>query len=163
MKLHALSIFTLVAFLSVSCQPDAEREKEAIMAVLEAESNALVAGDFESFKTLHSQNEQETRVEMGVYGYNVIKGWDRVADFVGDFMESGPHEDIENIKENCIVHVSGKSAWVTCDNVWIDRSAQDEILYNNLQIAFLEKQGNAWKISFSAYYTKGDQNEMTIH
>lgn len=163
MKLHVLFLVVLMVFLGVSCQPDTEKEKEAIMSVLKAESDALVAGDFESFKALHSQNDQETRIEMGVYGYNVIKGWERVADFVGDFMESGPHEGIENTKENCIVHISGKSAWVTCDNVWIDRSSQDEILYNNLQIAFLEKHGNAWKISFAAYYTKGDQNEMTIH
>lgn len=163
MKLSLFSVIIMMVIIGFSCQPDTEKEKEAIMAVLKAESDALVAGDFESFKALHTQNELETRIEMGVYGYNVIKGWDRISAFIGDFMKAGPHEGIENTKENCIVEVNGQSAWVTCDNVWIDRSAPEEILYNNLQIAFLEKQAGSWKISFSAYYTKGDQNEMTIH
>lgn len=163
MKIHVLSVVAMVTILGFSCQSDPEKEGEAIMAVLNAESDALIAGDLEAFNALHTRSAQETRIEMGIYGYNVIKGWDRVSAFVGDYLEGGPYGEIENNKENCIVHVSGKSAWATCDNVWIDRSAPDEILYNNLQIAFLEKQGGQWKISFSAYYTKGDPNEMTIH
>ena len=69
MKLHVLFLVFIMVFLCGSCQPDAEMEKEAVMSVLKAESDALVAGDFESFKALHSQNEQETRIEMGIYGY----------------------------------------------------------------------------------------------
>jgi hypothetical protein len=163
MKLHVLSVIAVAIILGSSCQPGIEKEQEAVMAVLTAESDALVAGDFERFKALHTQGELETRVEMGIYGYNVYKGWDRVVAMVGDFLDGSPNEDIVNRKENCIVNISGRSAWVTCDNVWTDRSSGDVIVYNNLQIAFLEKQGGAWKISFAAYYTKGDQNEMTIH
>jgi hypothetical protein len=163
MKLQVLSVIAMAILLGISCQPDIEKEKEAVMSVLRAESDALVAGDFERFKALHTQGELETRIEMGIYGYNVYKGWDRVAALVGDFLEGDLNEDIVNTKENCIVHIIGRSAWVTCDNVWTNRSSGDEIIYNNLQIAFLEKQGGAWKISFAAYYTKGDQSEMTIH
>jgi len=163
MNLHVLPVLTMVALLAVSCQADVEREQEAVMAVLKAESDAMITGDFDSFKELHTQSELETRIEMGIYGYNVYRGWDRVSALVGDFLDGDPQENLVNTKENCIVRISGKSAWVTCDNVWTDRSSPDQILYNNLQIAFLEKQGGTWKISFSAYYTKGDQTEMTIH
>jgi hypothetical protein len=162
MKIQRLSIIAIALFLAVSCQPDIEKENESVMSVLMAEADALLAADFDAFKALHTQGELETRIEMGIYGYSVYKGWDKVSDLIRDFLKEGASEDVVNTKENCIVHVSGKSAWVTCDNVWFDRSSQ-EIFYNNLQIAFLEKQGGSWKISFSAYYTKGDRNEMTIH
>jgi hypothetical protein len=162
MKIRILSSIVITLFLAVSCQPNVEKEKEAVMSVITAEADALLAGDFEAFQALHIQGELETRIEMGIYGYNVYKGWEKVSSLVHDFLQEAATEDIVNTKENCIVHVSGKSAWLTCDNVWLDRSSR-EIFYNNLQIAFLEKQGGEWKISFAAYYTKGDQNEMTIH
>ena len=163
MKFQLFPTIAVAVLVAVSCQPNTEKEEQAVMSVLEAESDALLAGDFESFMALHVQGALETRIEMGIYGYNVYKGWDRVSNLVNDFMEGGPMENLENRKENCIVHVNGKSAWVTCDNVWYNKSAGNEIYSNNLQIAFLEKLNGAWKISFSAYYTKGDQNEMTIH
>jgi hypothetical protein len=152
----------MVVLFAVSCQPNIQKEEEAVLSVLKAESDALLAGDFERFEELHLKSPVETRIEMGIYGYSVYKGWDRVSGLVRDFLEGERMENVENKKENCIVHVSGKSAWVTCDNVWFN-SSSNEIYYNNLQIAFLEKLNGAWKISFSAYYTKGDQNEMTIH
>lgn len=162
MKIQVLSTIGIALLLAVSCQPNIEKEKEAVMAVLMAESDALIAADFEAFKALHTQGELESRIEMGIYGYNVYKGWEKVSGLVKDFLNEEAMGKIVNTKENCIVYVNGKSAWITCDNVWVDRSTE-EILYNNLQIAFLEKQGGNWKIAFSAYYTKGDQNEMTVH
>ena len=163
MKFQLFLSIAVAVLTAVSCQPNNDEEEQAVMSVLAAESDALLAGDFESFMAQHVKGELETRVEMGIYGYNVYKGWDRVSGLVRDFLEGGSMENLENKKENCIVHVNGKSAWVTCDNVWYDKSDSNEIYSNNLQIAFLEKLNGAWKISFSAYYTKGDQNEMTIH
>jgi hypothetical protein len=162
MKFHVFSTIAVAVLMAVSCQPNTEKEEEAVMSVLQAESDALLAGDFESFEVLHTQSALETRIEMGIYGYSVYKGWDRVSGLIRDFLEGERMENVENKKENCIVHVNGNSAWVTCDNVWYN-SSSNEIYYNNLQIAFLEKRSAAWKISFSAYYTKGDRNEMTIH
>ncbi len=163
MKNHVLTTIALATLFLVSCQPNIEKEEEAVMSILKAESDALIAGDFEAYQALHVQNEHETRIEMGIYGYNVYKGWEKVSALVSDFLDAGSSHNLVNKKENCIVHVSGKSAWVTCDNLWLDQSAEEEILYNNLQITFLEKQSGTWKISFSAYYTKGDQTEMTVH
>lgn len=163
MKNYILTTVAIATLLLGSCQPSTDSEEEAILSTLQAESDALITGDFEAFQALHVQSELETRVEMGIYGYRVYKGWDNVSALVGDFMDAGSTESLVNKKENCIVHVSGKSAWVTCDNLWMYSSAPDQILYNNLQITFLEKRSGTWKISFSAYYTKGDQSEMTIH
>ena len=163
MKPALFLIVPMAIFLTISCQPDTEAEKEAVMNILRQEADALIAGDFDSFKELHLQDELESRIEMGIYGYNVFKGWDKVSELIKDFLSTPHKENYKNKKENCIIKVSRNSAWVTCDNIWYSNSNPDEILYNNLQIVFLEKVKGDWKISLSAYYSKGDENLMTIH
>ena len=156
MRRYIFPLFVVALVLGTSCQPkvDVEKEKEAIMAVLVEESEGMKAMDKDRVFDTHIRDNQETRLEMGVYGYNAYVGWDNIESLLGDYLEGTPHPDQENYKENVEIKVNGNSAWLTCDNVWRSKSAPGEIGYSNIQIVFLEKVKGKWKISFSAYYNK---------
>jgi len=160
MKVSSLSVLATVVLISLSCrQSNPEKEQESILSVLSEESAATLAGDFEKYRATHIQDDLETRIEMGIYGYRVYKGWEEVSREMSDYIEGHPGGNVVNRKENVIIKVTNNTAWLTCDNIWISEDTPGEIIYNNLQITFFEKVKGEWKISFSAYYSKEDVNE----
>jgi hypothetical protein len=159
MKRIAGAFLAIVLIAGTSCQQavDIEKEKEAILAILHAESDATLAKDAEGLFAQHMQDEMETRLEMGQYGYNSYEGWEEVKSLLGDFLEgtgeAGGVEDLKNTKENVRMKVTGNTAWLVCDNKleWTSNGVKDG--YSNLQIVFFEKEQGEWKISFAAYYS----------
>jgi hypothetical protein len=157
MRNYLWTIFVLILFAGTACQQQGsiEKEKEAILAVLKEEADANIARDKERLFAVHVQDSLETRLELGEFGYNIYKGWDRIKTELDDFIDGAQKaENMVNKKENMIIKVTGKSAWLTCDNIWewsIDGEPEG---YNNIQVTFLEKIEGEWKISFSAYYSK---------
>ena len=159
MKIFTGTILAILFIVSTSCEQavDIEKEKEAILAVLHAESEAFLAKDNDALFALHLQDDMETRLEMGQYGYNRYEGWEEVKTLLGDIIGGdgslGGVENLKNTKENIRMKVSGNSAWLICDNVleWTVDGGTDG--YSNLQILFFEKAKGEWKISFAAYYS----------
>lgn len=155
MRRYFLPVFAIIILAATSCQQNIEKEKEAILAVLQEESDAVVANDKERVFAVHVRDSLESRWELGIYGYNMYKGWNEVQTLLSDFMGDGMgNTDPVNVKENMTLKVAGKSAWLTCDNIWKWTVDGHPGGYNNIQITFLEKIKGEWKISFSAYYTK---------
>lgn len=157
MKLILWALVPLFLLTASSCQSESrdEKEKEAILAVLHEESAATLALDKERLYSLHVQDDAETRLEMGAYGWNTFQGWDQIEQLLSDFMDgSGIDENAVNSKDNVLIKVTGNAAWLVCDNLWEWTSDGHAGGFNNLQIAFFEKIKGEWKISFSAYYTK---------
>jgi len=156
MRRHFFPLFVVALVVGTSCQPkvNIEKEKEAILAVVIEESEGMRTMDMERVIATHIQDSDETRLELGVYGYNVYQGWDKIESLLGDYLEGGQHSNEVNSKENVIIKVTGNSAWLTCDNVWRSGTDSDEVVFSNIQITFLEKVKGEWKISFSAYYSK---------
>ena len=161
MKRYFWPVIILFVFFATSCQQKVglEKEKEAILAVLHEEAIAVVATDFDRFKATHVQDSLETRVELGIYGYNVYQGWEEVGTLMEDYLEGNQMKNPVNRKENVHIKVSGNSAWLTCDNIWNIGSEGSQKEKNNFQIVFLEKIQGEWKISFAAYYTKPEPVE----
>ncbi len=159
MKIFAGTVLAILLFAGTSCQQtvNVEKEKEAIRAVLEEESAAMLAKDVERVFDLHVQDDSETRLELGEYGFNTYKGWDEVSVLLGDALD-GEGElmaaNAVNRKENMIIKVTGNTAWVTCDNIWEYSSDGEKGGYSNIQVNFLEKIKGEWKISFTAHYSK---------
>ncbi len=155
MRRYLWPLFAIILLAGTSCQQNIEKEKEAILAVFQKEADAAVANDNESIFALHVKDSLESRLELGIYGYNTYKGWDEVQTLLGGFVKGDQQiADPVNFKENVILKVTGKSAWLTCDNIWQWTVDGHQGGYNNIQISFLEKIKGEWKISFSAYYTK---------
>ena len=159
MKIFLGTILAILIFAGTSCQRavNVEKEKEAILAVLQEEGDAVIAQDKDRLFALHVQDDLETRLELGEYGFSTYKGWDEVGALLGDWIDSDGEvagENPVNTKENMVIKVTGNTAWLTYDNKW--EWTNDGITggYNNIQIIFLEKIKGEWKISFSAIYSK---------
>jgi hypothetical protein len=159
MKIFVGTILAILVIAGTSCQQaiNVEKEKEAILAVLQEEGDAALAKDKDRMFALHVQDELETRLELGEYGFNTYKGWDEVGVLLGDAL-SGDGTLMEanavNKKENMIIKVTGNTAWLTCDNIWEWTTDGVTGGYSNIQVTFLEKMKGEWKISFAAYYSK---------
>lgn len=159
MKTLLGTILGILLVVGTSCQQavNVEKEKEAILAVLKEESAATLAQDEERVFALHVKDDMETRLELGVYGFNTYEGWDEVGSLLSDAL-GGAGELINanavNRKENVILKVTGNAAWLTCDNIWEWTDDGEKGGYNNIQVTFFEKIKGEWKISFAAYYSK---------
>lgn len=159
MKIFAATILSILLIAGSSCEQtvNVEKEKEAILAVLEEESAAILAKDKDRLFALHVRDEMETRLEMGEYGFNTFSGWDEVGGLLGDIVSGeGPlvGEDAVNRKENMTIKVTGNTAWLTYDNYWEWTLEGEKGGYSNIRVTFMEKIKGEWKISFAAYYSK---------
>ena len=159
MKFFAGTILAILILTGTSCQQavNVEKEKEAILAVLQEEGDAALAQDKDRMFALHVQDELETRLELGEYGFNTYKGWDEVGGLLGDVLSGDGAlggENAVNRRENMIIKVTGNTAWLTCDNIWEWTTDGVTGGYSNIQVTFFEKIKGDWKISFAAYYSK---------
>jgi len=157
MRKYFAPLFAIILLIGTSCQTgtSAENEEEALLEVLHKEATAMLAGDMETVFALHTQDVKETRLELGVFGYNTFEGWDEIKTFIVDAASGLNHANIVNVKENVVSKVNGNSAWLACDNIWKwnDDGGEQEG-YDNLQVVFFEKIKGEWKISFASYYNK---------
>ncbi len=149
-------LLALILVAGSSCEQivNVEKEKEAILAVLLEESAAYTAGDKERVFAVHMKDDLETRLELGVHGYNAYIGWDEIKTLLGDATDAWQGDHAVNTKEDVIMKVTGKSAWIACNNVWKSTFEGEDSSFSNVQIVFLEKVKGEWKISFSTYYSK---------
>jgi hypothetical protein len=149
-------LFVLAILIGTSCQPSVniEKEKEAVLAVILEEADALLAMDKERVFATHIQSSEEMRLELGVYGYRIYDGWEEIGSLIGDFVDAEPSEHAKISKENVKIKVAGTAAWLICDNVFSWGTGEEKDGYSNIQIAFLEKVQGEWKISLTAYYNK---------
>lgn len=160
-------IFIPALVISLSCQPtlDFEKEKEAIMAVIQAEGDAFITEEKERLYDLFIQDDLNVRLGISGKSYTISKGWDDVKS-IYDGYYTNRMEGLEsrNSKDNSIVRISKNTAWVICDNIW-DWEYQDrEGRWSNLEVVFLEKINNEWKISFMSFLpapgTQLDKNNL---
>jgi len=159
MKKNAVLLFVCILFMTcVSCQKkvDVQKEKEAIMAVINAESETARIGDVPGLTSFYVQDEYNTRFMLGKESYQIITGWDELGPFLEQFKANAEIDDssISFTKENAVIKVMGNTAWVICDNNW--KVMRGEVLTRaeSIQITFLEKPEGEWKISFAAWIPK---------
>jgi hypothetical protein len=156
MKRYFFPLFIVALVVGTSCQPkvNVEKEKEAILAVILEEADAASSMDKDRVYATHVKGSEEIRLELGVYGYNMYKGWDEIGSILGDFLDGDQIDNLKISKENVIIKVTGNSAWLVCDNNVSWGSGDEKDGYSNIQIVFLEKLEGTWKISFTTYYSK---------
>ncbi|MCJ7820261.1 MAG: nuclear transport factor 2 family protein [Bacteroidales bacterium] len=154
-----LLLFTVLLLIGVtSCQKktDIAREKEAIMAVIQAESETARDGNFEGITSCYVQDELNTRLTVSEESYSIITGWDELVKLFEPF-KSNAEQDYSNLKvskENAVIKVMGNTAWLICDNIWKGEIDSSDFKSETLQVTFLEKVEGEWKISFAAWIAK---------
>ena len=150
-------IFSLAAaVILVSCQEtiDIEKEKEAIIKVINAETDAYLARDFEAMYATHVHDSLNMRLTAGADSYVFLEGWEDVSKHMsGDQTEDdlGPDLHIKVEKSNYRMKVYPHSAFVVCDQKWTSDFGDGINEINSIQVRFLEKIEDQWKISFVSF------------
>ena len=156
MRYTILFIFLVAAVSFTGCeQPiDYEKERAAIIAVMEKETQTYIERDFEGMFSTHVQDSLNMRLTVGADNFVFAQGWEDVSrHMTGDQTEDdlGPDVHINVDKSNFRMKIYPNSAFVVCDQVWTSQYEDDVVEISSIQVRFLEKINDEWKISFVSF------------
>jgi hypothetical protein len=157
MKKTILVLVVLLLVIIYSCKEkiDFEKEKSAIMAVVEEETASYYASDFDRWCAVHVQDSDALRLYVTKTGFSVYPGWDSISPNLKASILSNKEARTE-VKTPIRIKIYGESAWVVFDNKTTDSIGKyvgDAVVTN-----FLEKHDGKWKIvlrnsiATSSYY-----------
>jgi hypothetical protein len=148
-------IFPLLALSLIagsSCQEtiDIEKEKKAIIAVIENEVYSFNTRDFDQQMNSLLQGESQTLLWANKFNYGYVVGWEEVDSTYKRNYERNPVPSTNKSQfTNYKIKVYQESAWAVYNlNV---HNSEDEFLYKNIAIRFLEKVDGDWKIAVIGY------------
>jgi hypothetical protein len=167
MRYTILSALIIAAFAVTGCEKalDIEKEKAAIMAVMEKETQTYIDRDFEGMFSTHVQDSTNIRLTAGADNYVFAEGWENVSrHMTGDETEDdlGPdvHSNVE--KTDFRFKICPQSAFVICNQKWTSTYDEDVIEIESIQVRYLEKVEGEWKISFVSFIgTSGYMDDET--
>ncbi len=156
MKYTILSALIIAAFAVTGCEKaiDYEKEKAAIIALMEKETQTYIDRDFEGMFSTHVRDSLNMRLTAGADNYVFAEGWEDVSrHMTGDETEDDLGVDIHSTveKTNFRMKIYPQSAFVVCDQKWTSQYADDMTEMNSIQVRFLEKVEGEWKISFVSF------------
>jgi hypothetical protein len=165
MKYTILMVLVIVAFAFSGCeQPiDYDKERAAIIAVINQETDAYLARDFDAVVATHVQDSLNMRLTAGPDNYVWLQGWEEVGKhLMGDETEDdlNPELHITVEKYNYRMKIYPNSAFVVCDQTWTSQYGEDVNEMNSIQVRFMEKIDNEWKISFVSWIGTNGYMEM---
>jgi len=161
MKKYLFSLIVPVFLAGSSCQDkiDIEKEKAAIIAVIEEETEAFFDYDIDRLSATHVQDETNIRLTATKSGYTYDVGWEKIKSFFLDYFENEAEPgDFYEVKRNYKIKVYGESAWAVFDNDYYN--GEDELLSTSIHAEFLEKVHGEWKLVFyTSIYTSTWEDE----
>ena len=170
MKTPAIVIIFFSVIWMISCRnaTDVEAEKQAIIDVINAETDAYLEFDFEKVKSFYVQDSLNFRLTTGADDHVFLEGWDEIESFFRDeLIRSNPHVPADthvNVsKNNYRIKVYERSAYVVCSENWTYTMSEKRIEINSLQVRFMEKVDGEWKIAFLSFIgTSGYEEEEEL-
>lgn len=159
---RTLFLLSIPVFFSISCEEkiDYEKEKAAIIEVIEEETKAFFDSDINRLASYHIQDESNIRLTASKGGYSYDVGWKQIESFFLDYFENemGSGEFYE-VKKNYKIKIYGNSASAAYDNFYYNEN--DDLLSTSIHAQFLEKVNGDWKIVFytSIYNSTWDNEE----
>ena len=164
MRYTILSVLIIAALAITGCEKaiDYEKERAAIIAVINLETDAYLARDFETCCSTHVHDSLNMRLTAGPDNYVFLQGWDEVqkhlsSDETEDDLSPELHITVE--KYNYRMKIYPQSAFVVCDQTWTASFDDDINEIQSIQVRFLEKVGDEWKISFVSWIGTSGYNE----
>ena len=165
MKSYLTVISIILVLMVVGCQQsiDIDKEKEAIIKVINEETAAYVNYDFEALAKTHLHDTMSLRLTAGRDNYVFLEGWVEVAEYLKQSIEGEEAPENRNVmvkKSNYRIKVYPQSAWVVCDEKWIYRFETDTIEIKSIQVRFMEKIDEEWKIAFLSMVGTSGYDEL---
>ncbi len=167
MRYTILSTLLIAAFAISGCEKalDIEKEKAAIIAVMDKETQTYIDRDFEGMFSTHVQDSTNLRLTAGADNYVFAEGWEDVSrHMMGDETEDdlGIDLHIQVEKTNYRFKICPMSAFVICNQKWTSSFDDDVTEIESIQVRYLEKVDGEWKISFVSFIgTSGYMDEET--
>jgi hypothetical protein len=162
---HAFRLTLAIAALTLAaCNQtvDYNKERAAIIKVIQEETDAYLARDYDRLSATHVHDSLNMRLTAGADNYIFLQGWDEVGEFLmSDLTEddlSANHITVE--KSNYRMKIYPSSAFVFFDQKWISRFGDEETELNSIQVRFLEKIEGEWKISCVSWIGTSGYPEM---
>jgi hypothetical protein len=165
MRYSAIALAALLAGLFSGCEKaiDLEKEKAAIIEVINRETTAYLERDFEAMFATHVHDSLNMRLTAGVDNYVFVEGWENVSKHMtGDQTEDilGPDLHIKVEKSNYRMKVYPSTAFVVCDQKWTSTYGEEVTEINSIQVRFMEKIEGEWKISFVSFIGTSGYRDM---
>ena len=152
MKTQLLTLISLVLLAATACEQkiDVEKEKAAIIAVIEEETNAYVDADFDRLANTYLQDETCTRLSAGENSYNLVEGWETMgSNFKDGFENREPgYENLKFEKKNYKIKIFNNGAWATFDEDVSYDFEGNHVEITMIGTRLLEKIDGQWKIAF---------------
>lgn len=141
---------------------DVEKEKAAILAVIENESKAFWDKDFEKWASYWEHAPYIRTMgwwELG--GVTVVKGWEERGPRTKAHMEANPEPNPQNVvRKNVNMRISENMAWVTFDQYGKDTGEPDMDMPGlSRETRILEKHDGQWKIVYVGWLLEGTTKE----
>ena len=161
MKKYLFVLFALILLAGNSCQEkiDIEKEKAAIIAVIEEETNAYLARDYDRLAATWVQDETNIDLRAGKSGYGYGVGWEEIGSAFKEAIDNSPEPDgSKEVKTNYKIKVYRECAWAVFDNDFYN--GEGELLSTSIHSQFLEKVDGEWKhVGYTSIYTSTWEEE----
>jgi ketosteroid isomerase-like protein len=145
-----LLLFILI-FSACEEKLDVNKEKEAIIAALNGESDAYLARDSAKWMSYWVQDESTLRVDAGKESYSVAN-WKQLHESVMASMNNDTifvnYKDMKFTKSDYNIKVCEDCAWAYFNEKFTATYKGEPVETEDMQLRILEKVDGQWKIAF---------------
>ena len=155
MKKLLLALITCCLLAVVCCQDESgiEKEKKAIIAVIEAEKTAYYTQDLAGLDESWVQESSSRKMFLTSHGITEIDGWDEIHQHNIESVGRDWNEHIETVQyTNYSINVYGNTALVLHDSEHQITDHGEHSDLNMRRIIHLVKVDDEWKIDLMTLY-----------
>lgn len=161
MKRNLWYIICVFSFFLISCQSNKkiEREKKAIIQVIEESTNAYKARKLSKLDSIYLHCEATTRIIVGKHGFVYEKGWEDIEAAYKTMFTDHPFSITTKYdKIDFTIKVYKNSAIAFHDEIIYD--SENEYQRHQIGVHFLEKVKGQWKIVYLSYIDTSSYDEV---
>ncbi|KPK85086.1 MAG: hypothetical protein AMS27_08325 [Bacteroides sp. SM23_62_1] len=150
------SIFVLTLFSTCQPQPDIEKEKENIIAVIEEERNAYFDRDISRLEAIWVQDSTSKRIFRSDQALIFLDGWSEIYANYSEDINSDIWKDYEDLKADLTgyeVYVFNNSAMAYHVIAWTGKYLGEDVGAEQIRAIHLVKIDEVWKMNFIAQLT----------
>jgi ketosteroid isomerase-like protein len=165
MKKNLFPLLALLILIFPACQEqiDVEKEKQAIITVLNEESQAQLDRDFERLAACWVQDSLTRRLNAGRTGYSFTT-WEEMSNNIKEGLANDSlwlnYKDLKYAKSDFIIKVFPDCAWATYNEKLTGVLHDEPFETESIHLTVLEKIDEQWKISAFSMITTTSYEEV---
>jgi len=155
MKKYLLALLACCLLAVVCCQDESgiEKEKKAIIALIEAEKNAYYTQDLPGMDNSWIQESSSRKIFLTSHGITEISGWDEIHQNNIEATERDWNEHVETVQySDYSINLYGHTALVMHNSEHKITDHDEQSILNMRRILHLVKIDDEWKIDMMTMY-----------